>query len=375
MKLKKVTIHKYKSIETEQFFAVDDLTTVLVGMNESGKTAILEAIAKSNYFQNDKKFKYNTTHDYPRREKKALDKSGDDPYAVSCTYEINNELKEKINSDLGEGVFTLSEVTVSTKYSNSRIWTSFEVNTRKFMENKIASLDVELSKTATDKLYAVKSLADLETLIESYKDETIINALKSFENYFANSWKWSGNPLSEYITRVYLQDNLPKFLYYDEYYALPSRISIEALQSDELVEEELKTAKALFDLADINVGEIINSNNYEDFNAELEATQTIISDELFKYWETNRNLEIKFNIDKIEKTTKRVIVEATDDEEEVSVDDVKIVEHVLDIRVYNSRSRVSLPLKNRSKGFNWFFSFLVWFMKIQEDKRTITSYF
>ena len=29
---------------------------------------------------------------------------------------------------------------------------------------------------------------------------------------------------------------------------------------------------------------------------------------------------------------------------------------------------MTLPLKNRSKGFNWFFSFLVWFKKIQEDK-------
>lgn len=28
---------------------------------------------------------------------------------------------------------------------------------------------------------------------------------------------------------------------------------------------------------------------------------------------------------------------------------------------------MSLPLRNRSKGFNWFFSFLVWFQRIQED--------
>src|SRR5690554_5561607 len=28
----------------------------------------------------------------------------------------------------------------------------------------------------------------------------------------------------------------------------------------------------------------------------------------------------------------------------------------------------SLPLKNRSKGFNWFFSFIVWFSKIQDEK-------
>ena len=39
-------------------------------------------------------------------------------------------------------------------------------------------------------------------------------------------------------------------------------------------------------------------------------------------------------------------------------------------RVQNQRTGVSLPLENRSKGFNWFFSFLVWFMKIQEKRDT-----
>ena len=29
---------------------------------------------------------------------------------------------------------------------------------------------------------------------------------------------------------------------------------------------------------------------------------------------------------------------------------------------------MSLPLSNRSKGFNWFFSFIVWFSRIQEDE-------
>ena len=72
MKLTNVTIHKYKSFEQEQMFEVQDDVTILVGMNESGKTSVLEAIAKTNYFQNDKKFKFNVTHDYPRREKKNI---------------------------------------------------------------------------------------------------------------------------------------------------------------------------------------------------------------------------------------------------------------------------------------------------------------
>jgi predicted ATP-dependent endonuclease of OLD family len=167
---------------------------------------------------------------------------------------------------------------------------------------------------------------------------------------------------------VHIEPNLPKFLYYDEYYALPSRISIEDLQSKELEEEELKTAKALFELADINVNEIIKSENFEDFTAELEATQATITAELFKYWGTNTNLEIVFHIDKIEKTEDKNV--RSNQGHQVTVSNVSIVEHVLDIRVKNRRSGVSLPLKNRSKGFNWFFSFLVWFKKIQEDKKS-----
>jgi predicted ATP-dependent endonuclease of OLD family len=44
--------------------------------------------------------------------------------------------------------------------------------------------------------------------------------------------------------------------------------------------------------------------------------------------------------------------------------------HILDIRVENLKHAMSLPLGNRSKGFNWFFSFIVWFSKIQEDKKS-----
>ena len=132
---------------------------------------------------------------------------------------------------------------------------------------------------------------------------------------------------------------------------------------EEGTENEYKTAKALFELADINTTEIIESDNFEDFIAELEATEAIISEELFKYWRTNKNLSITFQIDKVEKKVNRNV---STNYGQQQVTDVKIVEHILDIRVKNKG--VSLPLKNRSKGFNWFFSFLVWFKKIQEDK-------
>ena len=365
MKLKDVTIHKYKCVETEQFFVVEDDISILVGMNESGKTSILEALAKSNYFQKDIKFTFNTTHDYPRKEKKKLDKSGEDPKALTCTYSIDENLLSQIKADLGEGVFTQKTISVSHKFSNTRIHNDIKCDIQKFIEGKTTVLGI-FSKTLNEKLYLVEDGKGLETLITDYKDEVITNGLTTLKKYFENTWKWNINPIGEYISRTYLSPNFPKFLYYDEYYSLPSRISVEKLQSDNLESEEQKTARALFELADINVDELIKAENYEDFIAELEATQAIITNELFKYWSSNANLEIIFSIDKIEKETDRSVRNQYNNQIEI-IKDVKIVEHVLEIRVKNRRTGVSLPLKNRSKGFNWFFSFLVWFKKIQED--------
>jgi predicted ATP-dependent endonuclease of OLD family len=63
MKLISVTIDKYKCIESPQTFDVNDGITILVGMNESGKTSVLESIAKTKYFQEDESFKFNLTFD------------------------------------------------------------------------------------------------------------------------------------------------------------------------------------------------------------------------------------------------------------------------------------------------------------------------
>lgn len=68
MLLKKVTIHKYKSFLTEQSYTVEDRITRIVGKNESGKTALLEGLAKSNYFEDNTEFQFNKDLDYPRSE-------------------------------------------------------------------------------------------------------------------------------------------------------------------------------------------------------------------------------------------------------------------------------------------------------------------
>ena len=347
MKLKEVKIEKYKSFKNPQEFKIENDITILVGINESGKTSALEVIAKTNYFQKDESFKFNTVHDYPRVEKKNMDKSGHTPQAITCTYEINQNLISQIERELGKDTLKSTEFSITTKYNNHHSYSNVGINKKKFVENITNKLEIS-STTLNKKLEDVNDKKDLDNLKEEYSDDKYTTALSSLDKYFENEWEWY-DAISEYFVRIYLKPNQPKFLYYDEYFSLPSRINIEKLNDEKLENGELKTAKALFELAEINIDEILNSEDFENFIAELEATEAIISEELLKYWTTNKNLKITFQVDK-------------------KTNDRQIIEHILDVRVKNKG--VSLPLKNRSKGFNWFFSFLVWFKKIQEDQNS-----
>ena len=66
MKLTKVRIKNYKCIHDSTEFDIDDITC-LVGKNESGKTAILEALHKFNPFDptDQKPIKFDRLNDYP----------------------------------------------------------------------------------------------------------------------------------------------------------------------------------------------------------------------------------------------------------------------------------------------------------------------
>ncbi len=354
IKLVNAIIEKYKPIENTQSFVIEDDVTVLVGMNESGKTSILEALAKSNYFEKDESFKYNLNYDYPRRQKKRIEKSGENPVAVKLTYEIDSELVNLIKEDIGLAP-SGNTFSITYKYDNTKTWSISWFNTSEFMKKKVNSLKF-VSKELADKLKKVSNQDQFENIIDEIDANELesdeIQKINKLKEYFIDSESWKDSPTDYYIVETYLKDRLPKFMYYDDYYALPSEISLTNIENN-LSKSNVKTARALLELADINLEKVRDSDDFEEFIAELEATEAIISDELFKYWKTNKNLNIQFRINKVE--------------EKISYGS-NIIDRVLNIRVRNQRTGVSLPLENRSRGFNWFFSFLVWFKKIQEDR-------
>ena len=63
----KAQVWKYKSIDDSTPVELSSKVTVLVGKNESGKTAFLEALNKAMPFETEK-YKYNYILDYTRKD-------------------------------------------------------------------------------------------------------------------------------------------------------------------------------------------------------------------------------------------------------------------------------------------------------------------
>lgn len=354
IKLIEVTINKYKSIQKPQKVNIDPSITTIVGMNEAGKTSFLTAIAKTNYFNEDSDFVFDVTQDYPRNELIDFQLSDEDCDIIRCKYEISNDLFKEIEEEFGKGVFNSKEFTHTCHYkSKSSTFEGISANQRKYLDNQVS--EYVLSSTTKESIIKCSSLKDIANIvaIEGDDDLAVFKAdIKKIVDGGYNTPSWT-NLLESYIVKNWIKAKMPKFWYFDDYYPLRGKININKLKNEPPINEKDKTSKALFELARIKPEEILNASEaeYEKYIALLEASSNKITNEIFKYWSTNKNLDIEFKIQNVTNSQGRQ-------------------EKVLDIRVKSQRHKITLPLDRRSKGFNWFFSFIVWFSKIQSDKNS-----
>ena len=304
-------------------------------------------MAKSNYFEDNAEFKFDKDLDYPRS--KLTKVRSENPSVLTCEYELSDDIIESIEDDFAEGIVAEKAFSVTSYYDNSKTISGISTDFEVFKEWLVSNFDLE--DQGNDLIRAARSYADLE---KSVTENISISGMKEVKAELdkikkdANGWT---NTLNGYIYKKYISPAIPKLWYFSDYFSLPCRINLSEFAtgkpSGNLSSEEFKIAKALFELSGLQISDIQSESNFEAFKAQLEATSNAITDEMFEYWSTNQNLEIRFEIEHAPNGAR-----------------------YLNIRIYNSKHRVTLPLKNRSKGFLWFFSFLVWFSKIQGDKNS-----
>ncbi len=84
---------------------------------------------------------------------------------------------------------------------------------------------------------------------------------------------------------------------------------------------------------------------------QLEGISNRLTNTIFKYWTQNRHLTVRFSFDYALPQDPAPFNDGW----------------IFATRIYNLRHQASVPFEQRSTGFIWFFSFLVWFSELQQN--------
>ena len=355
--LVKAQVWKYKSIEDSTPVALADAVTVLVGKNESGKTAFLEALNKAMPLGD---FKYDYVADYPRKDLvsyRPQHEAKNYQKVVQLTFRIDKALADEINNEVFAGaeiVLAGSTFTRDTSFANTSS-ISFHIDQKAALtalQKPLGGLERK------DEVFAgAATLSDVLTKIEDLSLAADSKLATFAALWRARAIKPNGWGLIEgHIWQTYLSPALPKFLYFDDYNLLEGKINLPALQQRETAQKLTRadeTAQGLLQLAGTTLKELMSEEGYETAKAKLEAIGLNITQKVFQFWKQNQDLDVEFDL-------KADTKDSTPYNNGVN----------LYIRIKNRRHGVTVPFDQRSKGFIWFFSFLVWFDAVQSRAKT-----
>lgn len=340
MNVDQVRVQNYKSIQDSEFVDIDDVVA-LVGPNEAGKTAFLQALTKFNPLRSSGTF--DVTQEYPRRELSMYrDRHDHDPDpVVTLKIELESEDIDLLESQFGADIVLSRSIEV-TKYYNQYYEWDIDIDESAFINNILDKFDIHHRTEES-----LRELDNIEEFVDEVRDST--SDSKEFPELRDRvSEVFEGN-LENHIGEAVLEDRLPKFVYFDEYYIMEGKVRLDELSSkseSEYTKGE-ETFVSFLSLAGFDPNEIVSLDDFEDVIAELEAVSNRLTEQVFEYWSQGPSLRVKVR-------------------DHVEVDDRgnEIIE--LQVRIENSRHRNTLPFGERSRGFIWFFSFLAYFSDISD---------
>lgn len=344
MILNSARIENFKCIEDSTEFSLKPVTC-LVGKNESGKTAILQALYKLNP-DIPEKGDFSPLLEYPRRKYSEYKQRHDtDPDKVLTTeWELENSDIELLNGEFGTNILENNKVIITKGYDNERYW-RLEVDEKQILKNYLGS--IELDREKIKELRKIGTVSELINTLETkeIKSEDEIKLLKDLKAKFPE-----GDPVEKIIE--VLEQRLPVFLFFSEFYKMLGRVSISDLlerRKSNRLEQSHRIFEALLALVGTNAEEMNKIGRYEELIAELEAISIRLSEEIFEYWSQNKYLKVDFRF------------EAARPEDPPPYNSG----FIFHTRIENTRHGVTVSFGERSAGFVWFFSFLIWFSQLK----------
>ena len=388
MKLRTVRVREFKSVWDSNPFEVQSVAC-LVGKNEAGKTAILQALYRLNPIVGDDG-NFDVTDDYPRSEVENYQQeveSGRRRHAVviEATFKLEPPELDAIKEEYGDGVLATPEVVISKGYARNAAGecersVNVPIVEPTLVKNLIESFDLPeglkgqalqqstlaaLSKYLTEAGQKQdRAVADAQAVANKIVDEAEKAAALEKSKALAESEQAKAlrgrltellkhKSLGIYIWETILSPYFPKFLYFDEYYQMRGHDNVEALKkrkSDNKLDPSDHPLLGLIELARLDLDKLLAPNRTQDLKNKLEGASNYLSSQILKFWSQNKHLRMKFDVRPGLPGDPEGMQKGTNIWGEV----------------YDSKHLVSTGLGTRSAGFVWFFSFLAWYSAVKK---------
>ena len=354
MKLTNVRITNFQSVQDSNAFDIGDVTC-LVGKNEAGKTALLRALYRLNPVVREHGT-FDPIEDYPRHAVSEYEDAVQAGYTnpalvVKATYELEPDDVLAVEKAFGPRCLKGKPPTVSLSkgYAN-RVTFDLQANRCGAISYLIESANIpqtlmdQIRSSTTDEealqvLAAAEQTEAVERLADLYK-------------------RISERGISKVVYDSILNDRIPKFVYFDEYYQMTGRDNVNGLQ-DRLQRNTLNDSDrpllGLIELAGIDFSQLADPSKTSALRSRLEGAENRLTRTVLKYWSQNKHLRMAFDIRP-----------GLPEDPEGMTSGMNIWGLVRD-----TKHMVSTELGTRSRGFVWFFSFLAWYSQLRRQNENL----
>ena len=363
MKLTEFKIENYRSVRDSGWVKVDDIAAI-VGKNESGKTSLLKALWKFNPYDGSG---YNIDREWPRghRKEKSADKT-----VATCRFSFSPEERERLErthetaKDIqsaeirrtykGEYFYTFQPTVPARDHEIS--WVIDLVNGRlatlpsgfsdhfKTQFEKALGEFVEAARGAGASTYVIDKMAEFKSLLLQFVAPTRPHQQQD-QNHLATLHGILDQIVHEVqntpLLRVsdFVHELLPTFIYMDDQKAFSGSAQLNEVQhrrTDKKATDADETITLIMVMAGLDLDEEVKKGNAADREQRIldmnDASRTLTS-LIADRW-SQKKYEVMFQADG---------------------------QHLI-VFVKDTEGSALVPLEERSKGFQWFFSFDMTFM-------------
>lgn len=358
--LKSFHVRLFRNIVDSEVVDVNDVTA-LVGKNEAGKSALLQALHHLNPAKPEASL--SLLDEYPRWLKKEHEITGEVEHAVpiTATFVISSELLAHLSEQFGDGTILSEEVEFSRTYGEpNKLQVNIQTADQPFIDRMLGNGSQRLRR-------AVGQPKSVEALLESVANLVARKADGEDDDAGVGG---DAEELTERLKdalgahetlRAAINDKLkkllPKTFYFSSYSQLDGRYRLDdvfAAVKRGSEDESLKAAADFLELAKV-VPETVEDWDFEKSNAELEAISSLLTKRVKEHWKQNDHLKLRVNLETQQET----------------IDSQVQAVRYLQFRVEDTRHDFSSRLDRRSTGFRWFISFIASFLEFEKEKNLI----